>query len=182
MTKFPNTSQSQIANICVNNHNSSSNTRPSGTITRKMSASKSPTSITSHMGIIKQSIRSRKFSKEVADHISEARRASKRKVNDAKWKVFTSLANQRKIDPVKTSPNLTAHFLICLFRDKNCQVSIIKANRSVISNTLKFRSKMNIGKDPIISELIKSFQMQRPVPKWDLAFVLTYLCKDPFEL
>ena len=49
----------------------------------------------------------------------------------------------------------------------------------MISNTLKFRSKMNMGKHPIISQLIKSFQIQRPVsrllaPKWHLAFVLAY--------
>ena len=138
-------------------------------------------------GNIKQSIRNRKFSKEVADHISEARRASTRKVYDAKWEVFTSWANHRKINPIKVSPNVIADFLIYLLRDKNCRVSTIKGNRSMISNTLKFRSKMNIGKPPIISELTNSFQMQRPVnrslaPKWDLAFVLTYLCKDPFEL
>ena len=100
--------------------------------------------------------------------------------------MFTSWANQRKIDPVKASPNVIADFLIYLFRDKSYQVSTIKGYRSMISNLLKFRSKMNVGKHPIISELIKSFQMQRPVnrslaPKWDRAFVLAYLCKDPFE-
>ena len=79
---------------------------------------------------------------------------------------------------ILSRPNVTADFLIYLSRDKNCQVSLI-SYRSMISNTLKFRSKMNIGKHPIISELIKSFQMQRPV--WDLAFVLTYLCKDLFD-
>ena len=109
-----------------------------------------------------------------------------RKVYVTKWKVFTSWANQRKIDPIKATPNVIADFLIYLFRDKNCQVSMIKGYRFMISNTLKFRLEMNIGKHPVISELIKSFQMQRPVnrslaPKWDLAFVLTYLCKDPFE-
>ena len=38
----------------------------------------------------------------------------------------------------------------------------------------------------ILSELIKSFAKQRPVdrslaPKWDLAFVLSHMCKAPFE-
>ena len=152
--------------VNISTYNSSSNTKLSGAITRKISASKSPTSISSHMDIIKQSIRNRKFSKEVADHVSEARRASMRKVYEAKWKVFTSWANQRKIDPIKASPNVIADFLIYLFRDKNCQVSTIKGYRSMI------RSKMNIGKHPIISELIKSFQMQRPItcPKMGSSF------------
>ena len=70
------------------------------------------------------------------------------------------------------------------------EIRIVKLARSKVTDlwylTLKFRSKMNIGKHLIISELIKSFQKQRPVsrslaPKWDLAFVLTYLYKDPFE-
>ena len=39
---------------------------------------------------------------------------------------------------------------------------------------------------PVLSGLIKSFAIQRPVdrplaPKWDLAFVLTHMCKAPFE-
>ena len=38
----------------------------------------------------------------------------------------------------------------------------------------------------VLSELIKSFVKQRPVdrplaPKWDLAFVLSHMCKAPFE-
>ena len=35
----------------------------------------------------------------------------------------------------------------------------------MISNNLKFSSNINIGIDPILSELIKSFQMQRPVSR-----------------
>ena len=56
----------------------------------------------------------------------------------------------------------------------------------MIFNTLKFSSNLDIGNDPVLSELIKSFNMQRPVnrplaPKWDLAFVLSCLCKEPYE-
>ena len=73
-----------------------------------------------------------------------------------------------------------------LFTEKKCQVSAIKGYRSTISNTLKFKAGYDIGSHPVLSELIKSFQRQRPVerslaPKWDLAFVLMHLCKTPFE-
>ena len=56
----------------------------------------------------------------------------------------------------------------------------------MISNTLKFRSGINVGSDPIISELMKAFELQRPVqrsllPKWDLGCVLVSLCKEPYE-
>ena len=59
---------------------SSGLSRPSGTVTRKISTSKHSTSYPSHMRIIKQFIRNKKFSREVADHVSKARRASTRQV------------------------------------------------------------------------------------------------------
>ena len=73
-----------------------------------------------------------------------------------------------------------------LFSVKKCQVSTIKGYRSTISNTLKYRTGYDFGSHPVLSELIKSFAIQRPVdrplaPKWDLAFVLTHMCKAPFE-
>ena len=170
----------------VSTNMSSSLSRPSGTVTRKISTSKHSTSCPSRLGIIKQSIRNKKFSREVADHVSKARRASTRQVYDSRWKIFTNWASKRKINPSKATPDIIADFLIYLFKDKNCQVSTIKGYRSMISNTLKFSSNLDIGNDPVLSELIKSFNMQRPVnrplaPKWDLAFVLSCLCKEPYE-
>ena len=108
------------------------------------------------------------------------------KVYDAKWKIFVNWANQRKVDPIQASPHVIADFLTFLFTEKKCQVSTIKGYRSTISNTLKFKAGYDIGSHPVLSELIKSFQRQRPVerslaPKWDLAFVLMHLCKTPFE-
>ena len=170
----------------VSTNISSSLSRPSGTVTRKISTSKHSTSCPSRLGIIKQSIRNKKFSREVADHVSKARRASTIQVYDSRWKIFTSWASKRKINPSKATPDIIADFLIYLIKDKNCQVSTIKGYRSMISNTLKFSSNLDIGNDPVLSELIKSFNMQRPVnrplaPKWDLAFVLSCLCKEPYE-
>ena len=58
---------------------------------------------------------------------------------------------------------------------------------STISSTLIFNDTgYDFGSHPVLPELIKSFQRQRPVyrsltPKWDLAFVLSHLCKAPFE-
>ena len=174
----------QSVDIITNN--SPDKTKPTRTAPRKVFASKSRSSATSRMGIIQQSIRDKKISKEVADHVSRARRESTRKVYDAKWRVFVDWTNQKQINPIKASPTVIADFLIFLFRDKKCQVSTIKGYRSTISNTLKFKSGYDIGSHPIISELIKSFETQRPVerslaPKWDLSLVLSHICKAPFE-
>ena len=167
-------------------HISSHSKQSSRTITREVPSSKHPIISTSRMDIIKQSIRKRKFSREVANYVSKARRPSTRQVYDARWHVFSNWASQRKIDPIKASVHVIADFLIFLFNVKKHQVSTIKGYRSMITNTLKFRSSVNFGNHPVLSELIKSFQTQRPVerslaPKWDLAFVLTVLCKEPFE-
>ena len=79
-----------------------------------------------------------------------------------------------------------ADFLTFLFSVKKCQVSTIKGYRSTISNTLKYKTGYDFGSHPVLSELIKSFAKQRPVdrplaPKWDLTFVLSHMCKAPFE-
>ena len=100
--------------------------------------------------------------------------------------IFRDWANQRKIDPIQATPQIVADFLTFLFSVKKCQVSTIRGYRSTISNTLKYRTGYNFGSHPVLSELIKSFAKQRPVdrslaPKWDLAFVLSHMCKAPFE-
>ena len=57
----------------------------------------------------------------------------------------------------------------------------------MISNTLKFKSGNRIGSNPVLSELIRSFELQIPVqgsltPKWDLSWVLICLQKPHMNL
>ena len=156
---------------------SASNSKPASSAKRQNSASKPRPSTASRLGIVKQSLRDKQFSSEVAKHVSKARRVSTAKVYDAKWQIFRDWANQRKIDPIQATPQIVADFLTFLFSVKKCQVSTIKGYRSTISNTLKYITGYDFGSHPVLSELIKSFAIQRPVdrslaPKWDLAFVL----------
>ena len=51
----------------------------------KVSASKSPITTASRLGVIKQSIRHKKFSQRVADIVSKSRQESTQRVYDAKW-------------------------------------------------------------------------------------------------
>ena len=60
---------------------------------RKVSTSKSPSSQPSRLGVIKQSITDKKFSKTVADFVSKSRRTSTQKVYDANWIVFYPLVS-----------------------------------------------------------------------------------------
>ena len=175
------------ASVGVTTGISTSNSPTAYSVKRKDHTSKSGSSATSRLGIVQQSLRDRQFSREVADHVSKARRESTVKVYDAKWQVFCRWAHQRKINPIQATPQIVADFFTFLFNVKKNQVSTIKGYRSTISNTLKFKNTgYDFGSHPVLSELIKSFQRQRPVdrplaPKWDLAFVLSHLCKAPFE-
>ena len=56
----------------------------------------------------------------------------------------------------------------------------------MIFNTFKFKTGNRIGSNPVLSELMRSFELQRTVqrsltPKWDLSWVLVCLQKPPFE-
>ena len=149
-------------NVLVSRHTSvtcsTSNSDPLGaessyTGGSKTGASKSRKSKTSRLEFIRRSITDRKFSANVARHASQARRSSTRRVYDAKWKVFSDWCCQRETHPFNASPMVVADFLLHLFTEKKCQVSTIKGYRSTISNTLKFKSDVNIGSDPINPEL-----------------------------
>ena len=163
-----------------------SNTKSACSAKRQNSASKPGLSTTSRLGIVKQSLRDKQFSSEVAEHVSKARRDSTVKVYDAKWQIFRNWADQQNIDPIQATPQIVADFLTFLFSVKKCQVFTIRGYRSTISNTLKYRTGYDFGLHPVLSELIKSFAKQRPVdrslaPKWYLAFVLSHMCKALFE-
>ena len=138
---------------------------PTCSAKRQDSASKRGPSTASRLGIVKQSLRDRQFSSDVAEHVSKARRVSTVKVYDAKWQIFRDWANQRKIDPIQATPKIVADFLTFLFSVKKCQVSTIKGYRSTISNTLKYKTGYDFGSHPVLSELIKSFAIQRPVDR-----------------
>ena len=81
------------------------------------------------------------------------------------------------------SPLNVANFLLHMFQEKKCQVSTVKGYISAFLNTLKLKSGQNIGSDPIISELIKSMKLQRPVQSLKLqngtftAFFHLYVAK-----
>ena len=166
---------------------SARNSQTADSAKRKDHTPKPASTATSRLGIVQQSLRNRQFSREVADHVSKAPRESTVKVYDAKWQVFWRWAHRWKTNPIQATPQIVADFLTFLFNVKKIQVSTIKGYRSTISNTLKFQDTgYDFGSHPVLSELIKSFQRQRPVdrtlaPKWDLAFVLSHMCKAPFE-
>ena len=76
----------------ISSSSSSALSKTTDTSKRKVSTSKSPITRPSHLGVIKQSIRDKKFSQNVADSVSKKTRTSTQKVYDAKWIVYSKVS------------------------------------------------------------------------------------------
>ena len=122
---------------------------------------KSPTSRPSCLGVIKQSIRDKNFSQNIADFVSKSRRISTQKVSDAKWIVYSNWCRRKKVNPVSTPLTVIADFLIYPFSEKKYKKGTIKGYRAMISNTLKFKTGNRVGYNAVLSKLISSFELQR---------------------
>ena len=169
----------------VSSDSSATVSKISDTVGRKISASKPPSVRPSRLGVIKQSSKDRKFSQNVAGFVSKSKRTSTQKVYDAKWVIVSNWCRRKKLNPVSAPNTAIADFLIFLFSEKKYQISTIKGYRAMI-NTLKLKTGNRVGSNLVLSELIRSFELQRPVqrsltPKWDLSWVLVCLQKAPFE-
>lgn len=153
---------------------------------RKRVAQKPKSLPPTRLAVIREGIRKKHFSSKVASFIAKSRRSSTSIVYNAKWKTFTNWCSEREIDSIHPTIQHIADFLTFLFIEKKLAVSTIKGYRAMLSNTLKFRGIKNIGSDPVISELVRSFGLIRPTsrtltPKWDLSCVLWSLTKAPYE-
>ena len=176
-----------ITTVSISSNSSSTLSKNIDTSKRKVSTSKSPITRPSCLGVIKQLIRDNKFSQNYADFVSKSRQTSTQEVCDAKWIVYSNWCHRKKVNPVSAPLTIIADFLIYLFSEKKYQISTIKGYRSMISNTLKFKTGDWIVSNPVLSELIRSFELPCPVqrsltPKWDLSWVLVCLQKAPYEL
>ncbi|MBV2113361.1 MAG: hypothetical protein KUF82_20610 [Candidatus Thiodiazotropha sp. (ex Ctena orbiculata)] len=93
---------------------------------------------------------------------------------------------QRQMDPIDPSVALLADFLIFLFEEKKLSPVSIKGYRSAISSTLKHFSSVDFSSDPVLSDIVRSMELEKPmitrvVPNWDLSLVLSCFKKSPFE-
>ena len=128
---------------------SSTLSKTTDTSKRKVSTSKPPVTRSSCLGVIKQSITDKNLLQNVADFVSKSRRTSTQKVYDAKWIVCSNWCHRKKINPVSAPLTIIADFLIYLFSERKYQISMIKGYRSMISNTLKFKTGNKIGSNPV---------------------------------
>ncbi|MEW8546512.1 MAG: hypothetical protein AB2693_23605, partial [Candidatus Thiodiazotropha sp.] len=90
------------------------------------------------------------------------------------------------MDPIDPSIANVADFLIFLFEEKKLSPVSVKGYRSAISSTLKHFSSVDFSSDPVLSDIVRSMELEKPshtrvVPHWDLSLVLSCLKESPFE-
>ena len=121
-----------VTTISISSNSSFVLSKTTDTSKKKVSTSKSPLTRLSRLGVIKQSIRDKKFLQNVADFVSKSRQTSTQKVYDLKWVVYSSWCLRKKVNPVSAPLTVIADFLIYLFLEKKYQISTIKCYRSQI--------------------------------------------------
>ena len=184
----------QTRTTMVSRSTKTSNRTSSRTTTqRKSTEATSKTSVPSvpsqskvtRLDAIRKAIMNQGYSEQVALKVSNCITKDSQKVYETKWNYFMEWCEQSDISPYHASTQQVAEFLLKLFED-GLAVNTIKGYRSALSKPLKLHNDINISEDIIISDLIASFEHERPpgknvFPKWNLVLVLEALIKQPFE-
>ena len=108
------------------------------------------------------------------------------KLYQCKWKTFESWCKSQDVDPFQASIPQIVDFLLYLFHEKKLSFKSIEGYRTAISRPIELSTGLDVGQDPLLHNLLKSFLRERlralqPFPAWDLPFVLFSLVKEPFE-
>ena len=108
------------------------------------------------------------------------------KIYASKWNIFENWCQSKDLDPFHSTIPQISDFLLYLFHEKKLSFKSIEGYRTAISRPIKLATGLDIGQDPLLLNLLKSFLRERPralqpFPAWDLSFVLYSLVKPPFE-
>ena len=93
---------------------------------RNVSTLITPSTQPSGLGVIKQSVRDRKFFANVAEFVSKSRQTSTQKVYDAKWIVYTRWCHRRKVNPVSAPLTVRAHFSFTFSLSKSIRLILLR--------------------------------------------------------
>ena len=126
------------------------------------------------------------FSKKSAERVCAGERSSTQSLYNSRWNTWMDWCLQREMDPIDPTVTSMADFLIFLFEEKKLLPSSIKGYRSAIASTLKHFTSVDFSSHPVLSDVIRSMNLEKPavsrvIPHWDLALVLDSLKKSPFE-
>ena len=166
-----------------NTNRASSDQKPAKTVSIRQGSYKPVCNETPRLVLIQQALQKRGFSGQVSRMVSSSVRPSTNKVYDTKWTIFAAWCEKRKVCASKASTPLVADFLA---EKQTLAPTTVEGYRTAISNTIKHVRGRDITSDPCIQSLIRSNRLRNTVtkndvPPWDLAVVLRYLSKSPFE-
>lgn len=136
--------------------------------------------------LIQRGLRERQFSQAVADRLCHTVTASTAGIYDCKWRVYEGWCRTEQISPLQASVQQLAEFFAFLFSTRKLASSTIKGYRSAISTVFRLQGGWNPGTDPILTSLLRAFDIELPkspkiVPQWNLALVLQAFLEEPFE-
>jgi hypothetical protein len=102
---------------------------------------------------------------------------------ESKWKLFSVFAATHSFDPFKATAAQVAEFLVHVASERSAAIRTLAGYRSAIANVLKLTCNRDVGQDPLLSQLMKSFKRTQPVPSqripcWDVCLVLHVLCSE----
>lgn len=131
-------------------------------------------------------MRNKGFSEEVAKQVTGAIKPDSQKVYENKWKLYNEWCLLNNIDPLHISEPNFADFMLYLFQKKSLATPTIKGYRSALAGALRYTTDFDISSSSILSDLIRSFEKERPpgkrgFPKWELRIVLNSLTEPPYE-
>ena len=129
-----------------------------------------------HLVVLQGGLEKARFSKRSVERVCAAKRASTQSLYNYHWNAWMDWCLKWEM----------ADFLIFLFEEKKLAPVSVKGYRSAISSTLKHLSSVDYSSDPVLSDIIKSMELEKPVVSkvvchWDLSFVLDCLKESPFE-
>ena len=120
------------------------------------------------------------YSQKVLEHMSKARAGTTRAVYASKWAVFPQYCQEHNINAFKARSADIAEFLTWAFEERKSSPRTLQGYRSAIAARLRLSAGYDPGQDEFLTQLLKSFLVQRPVKdksviRWDLKLVLHYL-------
>jgi len=112
--------------------------------------------------------------------VTSAHAKTTQAVYNSKWTLFASFCHDRFLDAFGATSAQVAEFLHWLFHERQLSTRTIQGYRSAIAAQLKAATGYDPGTDPVLTRLLRSFQLERPFPvktvvKWDVSLVLDYL-------
>ena len=140
----------------------------------------------SRMAFVRQKLHGSGLSKAAIDLNLKGVRPSTAKVYDNHWKRWSIWCNDHGVNPGDPSEIDLANHIAHLADDLNLSAKTLKVRKSAILSTLDAIGKRKVSFSKIASNVIKAAALRqvktkKPVPKWDVLVVLSYLMSERFE-